>query len=70
MTLEQTAELVNAFNDGITARHVSPALTLLRTAWLQADASEREIFKRGDSITGGGIIERVAGVAPPDVGRC
>jgi len=45
MTREQTAELVNACNDGITGRYVSPVLTLLRTAWLQADANERAIFK-------------------------
>ncbi len=45
MTNEQRAELTNAFNDGLTGRYVSPVLTLLRTAWLQADAKEREIFK-------------------------
>jgi hypothetical protein len=45
MTREQEAELVNACNDGITGRYVSPVLTLLRTAWLQADANERELFK-------------------------
>jgi len=45
MTREQEAELVNACNDGLTGRRVSPVLTLLRTAWLQAGAQEREIFK-------------------------
>jgi hypothetical protein len=45
MTREQEAELVNACNDGITGRYVSPVLTQLRTAWLQADARERETFK-------------------------
>jgi hypothetical protein len=29
----------------LTGRYVSPVLTLLRTARLQADAKEREIFK-------------------------
>jgi hypothetical protein len=45
MTREQTAELVNACNDGLTGRYVSPVLTRIRTAWLEADANEREIFK-------------------------
>jgi hypothetical protein len=45
MTREQTAELVNACNDGITGRFVSPVLSQIRIAWLQADANEREIFK-------------------------
>jgi hypothetical protein len=45
MTREQEAELVNACNDGITGRFVSPILTQIRTAGLQANANEREIFK-------------------------
>jgi hypothetical protein len=45
MTREQEAELVNACNDGITGRYVSPVLTRLRTAWLEAHDREREIFK-------------------------
>jgi hypothetical protein len=45
MDRETVAELINAANDGLTARHVTPALTQIRTAWLQADANEREIFK-------------------------
>ena len=45
MTNEQRAELVSAFNDGLTGRYVSPVLTHLRTAWLQADAKERAVFK-------------------------
>ena len=45
MTTEQRAELTTAFNDGWTERYVSPVLTQLRTAWLQADVKERAIFK-------------------------
>jgi hypothetical protein len=45
MTPEQKAELVCAFDDGFTMHHVSPVLTRLREAWLEADAKEREIFK-------------------------
>lgn len=50
MTREQEAELVNACNDGLTGRSVSPVLTRLRTAWLEADANEREIFKTEISL--------------------
>ena len=45
MTREQEAELLTACNDGLTGRYVSPVLSQLRTAWLQADVKEREIFK-------------------------
>lgn len=45
MTRETEAELINACNDGLTGRYVSPMLSQIRIAWLQADAKEREIFK-------------------------
>jgi hypothetical protein len=45
MTPEQKAELVCAFDDGFTIHHVSPVLTRLREAWLEADEKERETFR-------------------------
>jgi hypothetical protein len=45
MDRETVAEFVNAANDGLTARHVTPMLTRIRICWLQLDPNEREIFK-------------------------
>jgi hypothetical protein len=57
MTREQTAELVNAFNDGITGRYVSPVLTKIRAAWLEADEKERAIFKNEILSTEAGSLK-------------
>ena len=56
MTREQEAELLTACNDGLTGRYVSPVLTKLRTAWLEAHANEREIFK-AEILKGAGSPE-------------
>jgi hypothetical protein len=45
MDRELVAELFCAAVDGLSARHVTPALSKARQAWLLLDPNERQIFK-------------------------
>jgi hypothetical protein len=45
MDRETVVELFCAAVDGLSGRHVTPALSKARQAWLLLDADEREVFK-------------------------
>ena len=45
MTREEEIELIEAFSDGLTGRHVMSALQRQRLAWSLASNQERTIFK-------------------------